>query len=154
MSFVDWRSAFHNLKRSFKDHYVDGKPNLKKEQEFDQLCHYILEDSSFNTANFAVLGIVDEFYGERQRQIRDEGFTQAHDDNYDRGQLAMAAATYCLSDKIRNTVRDPYFAMLWPWAKAWWKPRTRRRDLVRAGALLIAEIERLDRAGQKAITVE
>ena len=35
----------------------------------------------------------------------------------------------------------------WPhtWDASWWKPKDRRRDLVRAGALIIAEIERLDR---------
>jgi hypothetical protein len=34
----------------------------------------------------------------------------------------------------------------WPWLSKWWKPKDRRRDLVRAAALVIAEIERLDRA--------
>ena len=35
----------------------------------------------------------------------------------------------------------------WPasWSTDWWKPKTPRRDLVRAAALLIAEIERIDR---------
>lgn len=39
----------------------------------------------------------------------------------------------------------------WPttWAEDWWKPKNPRRDLVRAAALLIAEIERLDRAALK-----
>jgi hypothetical protein len=31
-------------------------------------------------------------------------------------------------------------------ADEWWKPTNRRRDLVKAGALILAEIERLDRA--------
>jgi len=36
----------------------------------------------------------------------------------------------------------------WPikWMAAWFKPTDPRRDLVKAGALCIAEIERLDRA--------
>lgn len=34
----------------------------------------------------------------------------------------------------------------WPWHRVWWKPSTRRRNLVKAGALILAEIERLDRA--------
>ena len=34
---------------------------------------------------------------------------------------------------------------LWPWAAEWWKPKDCRRNLVRAGALILAEIERLDR---------
>lgn len=39
--------------------------------------------------------------------------------------------------------------VLWPWDREWWKPKDRRRNLVRAAALLIAEIERLDRAEDK-----
>jgi hypothetical protein len=39
---------------------------------------------------------------------------------------------------------------LWPWSVQWWKPKDRRRDLVRAGALIVAEIERLDRAAARA----
>lgn len=35
---------------------------------------------------------------------------------------------------------------VWPWDESWWKPTNRRRDLVKAGALILAEIERLDRA--------
>ena len=31
------------------------------------------------------------------------------------------------------------------WDSEWWKPKDRRRDLIRAGALIVAEIERLDR---------
>lgn len=34
----------------------------------------------------------------------------------------------------------------WPWEAKWWKPKTVREDLVRAAALLIAEIDRLDYA--------
>jgi len=34
----------------------------------------------------------------------------------------------------------------WPWAEKWWKPKNERRDLVKAAALILAEIERLDRA--------
>jgi hypothetical protein len=41
------------------------------------------------------------------------------------------------------------FLEIWPWDRKWWKPKDRRRDLVRAGALILAEIERLDRAAAK-----
>lgn len=30
-------------------------------------------------------------------------------------------------------------------SRDWWKPKDRRRNLVKAGALIVAEIERLDR---------
>jgi len=39
-----------------------------------------------------------------------------------------------------------HVCFVWTWERAWWKPTTRRRDLVKAGALILAEIERLDRA--------
>ena len=33
----------------------------------------------------------------------------------------------------------------WPWSDKWWKPKDKIRDLVRAGALIAAEIDRLQR---------
>lgn len=88
---------------------------------------------------------------ERQRQISAEGWTPEHDDEYDPGTLAAAAAAYTLhaADHL-----NPYSQgdggdeapVMWPWVPAsTWKPTTPRRDLVKAGALIIAEIERLDR---------
>jgi hypothetical protein len=32
----------------------------------------------------------------------------------------------------------------WPWTRDWWKPQDFRRDLVRAAALILAELERFD----------
>lgn len=72
---------------------------------------------------------------ERRRQIDEEGWTADHDDEHTKGQLAAAATCYV-------TGRSLY----WPWLRSWWKPTTRRRNLVKAGALILAEIERLDRA--------
>ncbi|NPW56957.1 hypothetical protein HPR97_34090, partial [Pseudomonas aeruginosa] len=37
-------------------------------------------------------------------------------------------------------------ALFWPWDEEWWKPKSARENLVRAGALVLAEIERLDRS--------
>jgi hypothetical protein len=37
-------------------------------------------------------------------------------------------------------------ASIWPWDRAYWKPRGPRNNLVKAGALILAEIERIDRA--------
>ena len=73
---------------------------------------------------------------ERQRQKEGEGFDESHDDKHEYGELAIAAAAYAI----------PRFE-LFPWNMYWWKPTTRRRNLVKAGALILAEIERLDRAG-------
>lgn len=91
---------------------------------------------------------------ERKRHVDVEGWTLKHDDEHEGGELAQAAACYAMGDTmIRFTVPDPEFPSrrvnsgrkIWPWANEWWKPSNRRRDLVKAGALIIAEIERLDR---------
>lgn len=81
---------------------------------------------------------------ERRRQVEDEGWTPEHDDEHNGGELADAAACYALSAAGWST----YAAReRWPWPLEWWKPSTARRDLVKACALALAEIERLDRAG-------
>lgn len=95
---------------------------------------------------------------ERERQKSVEGWTPEHDDEHDSGELARAAACYAhaggLSPVARKYLENaPDFTgehmviarRLWPWDRSWWKPKDCRRDLVRAGALIVAEIERLDR---------
>lgn len=93
---------------------------------------------------------------ERQRQIKSEGFTPEHDDLHAEGQLARAAAAYAVAadtaayeaDKSRPAWNESYIAgvaRMWPWNWALWKPTNKRRDLVKAAALLLAEIERVDR---------
>ena len=78
---------------------------------------------------------------ERRRQIEVEGWTPEHDDEHDEGEIPHAAACYALMAGGTFAV-DP----LWP--KGWGEMRAKphRRMLVIAAALLLAEIERLDRA--------
>jgi hypothetical protein len=82
---------------------------------------------------------------ERRRQIESEGYTPAHDDEYDEGEMARAAACYALS-AVGVKGNDIAQLRFWPWADEWWKPSDPRRDLVKAAALILAEIERIDRA--------
>jgi len=82
---------------------------------------------------------------ERQRQIEAEGWTPEHDDQHREGEMAEAAAAYA----SESAAPHGGLPMCWPWAKEWWKPAYPRRNLVKAGALILAEIERLDRAAQK-----
>ncbi|WP_319150069.1 hypothetical protein [Pseudomonas aeruginosa] len=77
---------------------------------------------------------------ERRRQITAEGWTPEHDDLYCAAELPRAAAAYIL-----NGANDEAPA-IWPFSAKWWKPSTARRDMVKACALALAEIERLDRA--------
>jgi hypothetical protein len=99
---------------------------------------------------------VQDIAAERQRQIESEGWDTGHDDEHEDGQLAMAAACYATSSilAVHKYEEMPFgdgvcgggkWVKIWPWDKKWWKPKDRRRDLVRAGALIVAEIERLDR---------
>ncbi len=81
---------------------------------------------------------------ERGRQIVQERHSPEDDLQYTNGQLARAAACYALSSASVFGIYSRAEA-LWPWPPIWFKPKNPRRDLVRAGALILAEIERLDR---------
>ena len=83
---------------------------------------------------------------ERRRQVEAEGWTPEHDDLNVDGEIAAAGACYALSGGDWTNKLITPLTVIWPWNVRWWKPKDRRRDLVRAGALIIAEIERLDRA--------
>ena len=87
---------------------------------------------------------VRDVLAERARQVEAEGWKSERDDRYIDCELARAAATYMLCtspDQLKVSG-----VTVWPWAIGWWKPTTYRRNLVKAGALLLAEIERIDRA--------
>ncbi len=74
---------------------------------------------------------------ERQRQIRDEGYTAEHDAEHANGELVQAAIAYaCIHTP------DPEVAAVWPWEMESFKLATPERDLERAAALLTAEIDR------------
>lgn len=96
-----------------------------------------LEARAFNPAILDVIA-------ERQRQKTVEGWTPEHDDEHCNGELAMAAV--CYINETGTVNRNGGKPWGWPWDASWWKPNTRRRNLVKAGALVMAEIERIDRA--------
>lgn len=86
---------------------------------------------------------------ERERQQSVEGWTPEHDDQHIGGDLSAAAK--CYAEAMGPLHPRPKF---WPWARKWWKPKDRCSNLVRAAALLLAEIERLDRAAERAAQME
>lgn len=98
-------------------------------------------------AQDAVVGLPDpdaairSIAHERQRQIEGEGWTPERDDQYQQGELAKAAAGYVL-----HVLADQSWKSIWPFAPQWFKPADPRRMLVKAGALVVAEIQRIDRA--------
>ncbi|WP_435656892.1 hypothetical protein [Brucella pituitosa] len=115
-------------------------------QSIWQSMHKESPETAITTAAYDVLE-------ERKRQIEIEGCTTEHDDQeHDAGELAAAAASYALhaADAINPYSQSDGWDLVpdfWPFSKNWWKPNNDepRRDLVKAGALILAEIERLDR---------
>lgn len=90
---------------------------------------------------------------ERHRQVSSEGWTPEHDDEHVNDEIAAMAAFYAMPPGARD----------WPASETGYgdtlgeaikpdgwddKAGDRRRELVKAGALIIAEIERLDRAAR------
>lgn len=111
---------------------------------------------------------------ERQRQIEVEGWTSQHDDAHSAGDLALAGAQYAMAsvrwmwtdfhmlpscDKLsdaevirrakpvlcKGTGLPNSEAYGWPFSLEWWKPKGAIEDLTRAGALIAAEIDRIQR---------
>lgn len=95
---------------------------------------------------------------ERRRQIESEGWTAQHDDTEHAGGGLLEAAV-CYAGAAEATYYNPQCVTFkggwrvgegvpsdWPWAPEWWKPSDDPiRNLVKAGALIAAEIDRLQR---------
>lgn len=101
---------------------------------------------------------IERIAAERKRQIEQEGWTPDHDDEHDDASLAVAGACYAGMAHYLNTARNEHQrqimteeadpSVLWPWDERWWKPSADRiRNLEKAGALIAAEIDRLERRG-------
>jgi len=112
---------------------------------------------------------VDLIARERQRQIEDEGWTAEHDDEHTDGSLVLAAVCFATPVKLYRLVGDSRFIFEDPWPHSWADEWDRRMDpddkeydeslpdpqdysdeeridlLIKAGALIAAEIDRLRR---------
>lgn len=99
---------------------------------------------------------------ERQRQIEQEGWSPEHDDQHNRDELSRAAQAYlnameavpyeddngiCSGFVLKPRKQWPAYP--WPWEPSWWKPSDDPvRNLVKSGALIAAEIDRLNRLAE------
>ena len=119
---------------------IIGIENRTAQEVFDIMCDRFRAlpaiEAGWRDSQAAI-----DVLAERHRQVKSEGWTPEHDNVHSDGQIAAAAACYASTDLANCDVT----AWLWPWGKEWWKPTDRRRNLVKAGALILAEIERLDR---------
>lgn len=123
-----------NLRRNSDD----KAPELRSQLEEAEKRIAELEGLAFSPA---ILDVISE----RQRQRSVEGWTSEHDDAYQNSELADAAACYAINAHNQGFSTPAH----WPWSPDWWKQSGPRRDLVKAGALILAEIERIDRAAGK-----
>ncbi len=83
---------------------------------------------------------------EEERQRQKDRFSAEKDANYSDGQLLDAALSY-----VYGAINVGHPSMQtppkeWPWDKSWWKPGDRIRCLTKAGALIAAEIDRIQHA--------
>ena len=131
---------------------VSEKPSAhsdKNVQFADWMLHGI-EISGEAADGFKLNAAVRDVLVERQRQVSIQGWTPEHDDEHRGGAMAVAAACYAIAGALADRPTSELVPTLWlwtGWSWEWWKPTSMpRRNLVKAGALILAEIERLDRA--------
>lgn len=94
----------------------------------------------------------DLIAAERKRQREVLGFDEANDDRHTRGELRSAAECYFAAALNEKGAEDYYnnpvdkVPKTWPWSPGSWRPFSGKvRMLTKAGALYMAEKERLER---------
>jgi hypothetical protein len=91
---------------------------------------------------------VELIAAERKRQIEEEGFTAEYDDQYSMNELARLAAGYAIPSDERELLQGKgIFRYFLSSNEMEWQatPGNRIRELTKAGALIVAEIDRLQR---------
>jgi AcrR family transcriptional regulator len=159
MRFID---ALARLRQSAAAQMRTHKQVTVRQADLEQLLQHFdrfeLESHAAALSHSSITPAVSDVLAERTRQVWGEGWTPQHDDAHASGELARAAACYLLHAGISQAIDGGHISQLakdgahdfvprhWPWARKWWKPKNPRRDLVKATALALAEIERIDRA--------
>ncbi|WP_227835537.1 MULTISPECIES: hypothetical protein [Klebsiella/Raoultella group] len=136
---------------SFRTAYMEWSDKTdwaRADKRFDVLKPWgkhladVLKEYIEHLESRTVTAAASDVLAERQRQVTAEGWTAERDDGYQNSELADAAACYAIHAHNQGFSTPAH----WPWSPDWWKQTSPRRDLVKAGALILAEIERLDRA--------
>lgn len=89
---------------------------------------------------------------ERKRQIEELGFDYSNDSLYTNNELADAAACYAILPNLKlRGIAKKLREVLWPWNKTSYKPTPddRVRELVKAGALIAAQIDWIQNQNKK-----
>lgn len=82
---------------------------------------------------------------ERNRQVFVEGYKPENDLEYGQDEIPQAAIVYIASSAKYELASE----VPWPWDAGYFKPTTPIRNLVKAGALIAAEIDRRLNKGEK-----
>ena len=137
----------HDIKQ-FADNV--GNPKLPEQGKAE---HNAVADARWNKTSYEFLHKYSVQSGafkiaaERQRQIEVEGWTPEHDAEHKNGELSLAARCYAQTAQAQICGWSSGAPeRTWPWSNKWWKPSDDPiRNLVKAGALIAAEIDRLQR---------
>lgn len=113
-------------------------------------AYYLIEKAKELLAPAVLSSGVNLIKSERERQISEEGWTPEHDDSHRKHEMALAAMSYVAVVAAPDEEGDESGKVRpchdWPWANKWWKPSDDPiRNLVKAGALIAAEIDRIQR---------
>ncbi|WP_196491458.1 Lar family restriction alleviation protein [Burkholderia diffusa] len=140
-------------------HYSPTPDNTGFEAAFDDLHPEYKEAfrSAVDAWNRRVASSVEsaaevDVRTERRRQVAEKGWTEDLDDAHACGEIAALAAYYAMPASVRDwPATDTGYGATFGQAMLpdGWSAKIgdeRRRELVKAGALILAEIERLDRA--------
>lgn len=123
---------------------LDAAASVGMHDLVDRINNALAADTSEMIPSPALVDVL----AERRRQIDLEGYTTERDDQYVNGELSEAAAAYAFwsfTSRLLPPNRKLEPPASWPWDREHWKPTTQRHMLVKAGALILAELERLDR---------
>lgn len=75
---------------------------------------------------------------ERRRQIEQEGYDARHDFREPLNSIIAGAISYAMCD-----IDQEEALAWWKWDYAFFKPKDRKRNLIRAGALIAAALDKL-----------
>lgn len=123
-----------------------GYPNDPPGTVYDGPASALYAALSASEATYPLSAAAGDLLKERQRQINAEGYSPEQDDLHVRGELADAGSVYAFWARTCDFGLASHIPpSCWPWAPEHWKPTNQRQMLIRAGALILAELERLDR---------
>ena len=138
----------------------ETRERAQDERDRDQQDHENNMRSLLADAEEEQMTGIELIAAERAEHVTREGWTPEHDAEHDGGEMAFAAAVYALPAAAREPTRrstcwpgdppsrgDAHWTQprFWPWDPEWYKPcpDDRIRELVKAGALIAGEIDRL-----------